>query len=302
MEIGNCEFCNAYVPNFEVHTCRIFGNQHRQCSATLPRSSSGNIAQDIDLKTEQIHYEERIPSMNQESSSWHHSILSNIHQRTDCEATAAAEESSQYGVANQNPHIPEISDFLFPGIVHDEEYQTESAYSLQPTEANRAIINPNPQFCEPWNPYPDVNAALPVAEPCFLPGFQQTFGQRIALMNQMYQHPNASCQMEGSGMSCINEMSPHFIYDFNESNNASSNQISQYYETSLEIPTLTIQNAQYNPLEPIPQTDSISPIQSIRCPDELQQKDHVEPPVLLVMLQHRIPATIVTKLFRPDIT
>ncbi|GIY59619.1 hypothetical protein CEXT_153001 [Caerostris extrusa] len=168
MEIRNCEFCNAYVANFEVHTCRIFGHQHRQCVTTLPRSSSGNISQDIDLKTEQIHYEGRIPSMNQESSSWHHSTLSNIHQRTDCEATAAAEESSQYGLRIR----------------------------IHPTEANSAIINPNPQFCEPWNPNPDVNAALPVAEPCFLPGFQQTFGQRNALMNQMHQHPNASCQME----------------------------------------------------------------------------------------------------------
>ncbi|GIX75254.1 hypothetical protein CEXT_400821 [Caerostris extrusa] len=154
MEIRICGFCNAYVANFEVHTCRIFGNQHRQSSATLPRSSSGNLAEDIDLRTDQLYYEERIPSMNQESSSWHHSTLSNIHQRTDCVATAAAEESSQYGLRIR----------------------------IHPTEANSAIINPNPQFCEPWNPNPDVNAALPVAEPCFFcQGFNR-FGQRKQLI------------------------------------------------------------------------------------------------------------------------
>ncbi|GIX75250.1 hypothetical protein CEXT_400801 [Caerostris extrusa] len=88
MEIRNCEFCNAYVANFEVHTCRNFRNQLRQCVATLPRSSFGNIAQDINLRTEQIHYEERTSSMNQRRSSWQHSIFSNIRQRTDCEETA----------------------------------------------------------------------------------------------------------------------------------------------------------------------------------------------------------------------
>ncbi|GIY67224.1 hypothetical protein CEXT_49581 [Caerostris extrusa] len=43
-----CEFCNAYIANFEVHSCRKFGNQQHQSSATLPRSSSDIKAQDID--------------------------------------------------------------------------------------------------------------------------------------------------------------------------------------------------------------------------------------------------------------
>ncbi|GIY70422.1 hypothetical protein CEXT_441841 [Caerostris extrusa] len=36
-----------------------------------------------------------------------------------------------------------------------------------------------------------------------------------------------------------------------------ANRISQFPETSVETPILAIQNAQYNPMDPIPQTDSI---------------------------------------------
>ncbi|GIY26565.1 hypothetical protein CEXT_185071 [Caerostris extrusa] len=151
MDTSNCEFCNAYVADFEVHTCRIFGNQHRQSFATLPRSSSGNIAEGIGLRTEQIHYEERVPSMNQTNSSWQHIILPNVHQRTDCEDTAAAVVSSQYGIANQNPYNLEISDCLCP--------QTESAYSLQPSDDNSTIGNQNFQYCEAW--YPNPLSTLP---------------------------------------------------------------------------------------------------------------------------------------------
>ncbi|GIY20908.1 hypothetical protein CEXT_773991 [Caerostris extrusa] len=60
-----------------------------------------------------------------------------------------------------------------------KKIETESGYSLQPSEDNSAIMNQNPKFCEAWNPNPDVDAPLPVAEPCFLPGFQQTFGREI---------------------------------------------------------------------------------------------------------------------------
>ncbi|GIY39421.1 hypothetical protein CDAR_383651 [Caerostris darwini] len=143
------------------------------CRATLPRSSSGSIDQDIDLRTEQMHYEERIPSMNQTHSSWQHIISPNIHRKTGCEETAAAEVSSQYGVENQNPYNPEISDFLFPGMAHGKENQIESAYSLQPSDNNSAVMNQNHQFCEAWNLNHPVNAPVPVAEPCALPGFQR---------------------------------------------------------------------------------------------------------------------------------
>ncbi|GIZ04520.1 hypothetical protein CEXT_267681 [Caerostris extrusa] len=199
MDIRNCEFCNAYVADFEVHTCRVFGNQHRQSSATLLRSCSDYIDGDIDLRTEQMPYEESIPSVNQTHSSWQHSILLNMRQKTDCEETPAAEMSSQYGAANQNLHNPKISNFLFPGTVHSEENETKSGYSLQPFEDNSVLINQTPQFCEAWNPNPDVNAPLPVAEPCFLPGFQQTFGQINERMNQISQNPNAYSEMGCSG-------------------------------------------------------------------------------------------------------
>ncbi|GIY64568.1 hypothetical protein CDAR_369641 [Caerostris darwini] len=304
MEIRICEFCNAYVANFEVHTCRIFGNQHRQSSATLPLSSSGNLAENIDLRTDQLYYEERIPSMNQTHLSWQHNILPTIHQKIDCEATAAAEVSSQYGVANQNPYNPKISDFLFPGMAHPEEKQTKSAYSLQPSDDNSANMNQNSQFCEAWNPKypanapiprlnianmnqnaqfcdawnrnPPVNTLLPIAEPCFLPGYQQTFGQGHALRNQ-FQHPNVSSQVENSGTSRTDEMPSDFTCTYNEIDNASTNQISQHYGTSLGIPISAVQNVQYNSMAPIPPTDASGPIHSNSCPKEFLPKDQFEP-------------------------
>ncbi|GIZ04524.1 hypothetical protein CEXT_267701 [Caerostris extrusa] len=172
------EFCNAYVTNFEVHSCRTFGKEHRQCVVTLPRSSSGNVTQDIELRTQQMHYEERIPSINQTHSSWQYSIHPNMHQRTNCEETAAAEVSSQYGVANQNPFNLEISDCLSPGNAHGEENQTVTTYSLQPHENNSVIINQNLHFVKPGVQIPQSTPPCLLLNPCFLPGFQQTFGGR----------------------------------------------------------------------------------------------------------------------------
>ncbi|GIY15672.1 hypothetical protein CDAR_609661 [Caerostris darwini] len=275
MVIRNCEFCNAHVADFEVHICRIFGKQHRQSSATLPGSSSGSLPEDIDLRTEQIHYEERIPSIVQTHASGQHSIFPNIRKNTDCEETEAAEVSSQHGVANQKPHNPEISDFRFPGKPRGEEIQTKSTYLLQPSEDNSAIVDQNPQFCEAWNPNPNVNTPLPIAEPCILPGFQQTFGQRNTAMNLFTQYPNASSQMQCSGIHHMDEMSSHF--ESNESDNVSINQLTQYYDTSLGIPTLAVQNTQYNPMDPITPTDAVGPIQSNICRKEFVPKDHLEP-------------------------
>ncbi|GIY39315.1 hypothetical protein CDAR_312541 [Caerostris darwini] len=276
MDIRKCEFCIAPVTNSEVHYCRNFGNQHRQCVATLPRSSSGSIDQDIDLRTEQMHYEERIPSKNQTHSSWQHIISPNIHRKTGCEETAAAEVSSQYGVENQNPYNPEISDFLFPGMAHGKENQIESAYSLQPSDNNSAVMNQNHQFCEAWNLNHPVNAPVPVAEPCALPGFQETFGHRNALRNQLPQHPDVSSQMENSGTSRTDKMSFRFTSNFNESDSASTNQLSRNYVTSLGIPFLAVENAQFNPMDPIPPTVAISPIHSDKCSKEFLPKDNLE--------------------------
>ncbi|GIY48277.1 hypothetical protein CDAR_92651 [Caerostris darwini] len=272
MVIRNCEFCNAYVADFEVHTCTNFGSQHRQSTATCPRSSSGNLPEDIDLRTEQIHYAERIPSLTQAHSSWQLSIFPNISLKPDCEETTAAEVSSQLIVANQNPHNPEISDFLFPSMVHGDENQTVSAYSLQSSEYNSMIMNQNPQFIEAWNANPPANAPLAVAEPCVLPGFQQTFGQRNVLINQLDHHPNTSSQMQCSGIYHMDEMPTHFVSDFNESDTAS-----QHDETTLGISILAVQNAEYNPMDLIPPTDAISPIHSNEGLEEYLPKDGIEP-------------------------
>ncbi|GIY26555.1 hypothetical protein CEXT_185001 [Caerostris extrusa] len=39
-------------------------------------------------------------------------------------------------------------------MVHGEENKTVLEYSLQPPEDNSVIMNPNPPFCEAWNPNP----------------------------------------------------------------------------------------------------------------------------------------------------
>ncbi|GIY34793.1 hypothetical protein CDAR_46821 [Caerostris darwini] len=212
MEVWNCEFCKAYVTNFEVHYCSNFGNQQRQSSSSHPGSNSSNLVQDNDSRS-------ALP-MNYDAAM----------------------------------------DFLFPGILQGEENQTESAYSLQPSEDNSAIINQNPPFCEAWNPNPDVNSTLPVAEPCVLPGFQQTFGRRNTASNQLTQYPNVPSQMQCSGIFHMDEIPSHFVSDSNESGNASNNQLSQYYDTSLGIPISAVQVAQYNPMDPIPPTDAVFPI------------------------------------------
>ncbi|GIX75255.1 hypothetical protein CEXT_400831 [Caerostris extrusa] len=269
MGIRNCEFCKAYVADFEVHYCRSFGNQHRQSSATLPRSSSGDGAQDIDLRAQQTRDEEWSPTMNQTHSSWQYGILPNMHQRTGREETAAAEVPSPYGIKKQNKYNPATSDFLLPDWPHDQENQSRSTHFLQPSETDNVIIIKIHSVVNPGIQNSPPNVSLPVAEACVLPGFQQTFGHKNPLMNQMAHHPNASSQIECPGIFHTDETSPDFISDFNENENASTNPISQYYEASLSIPILAVQNAQYNPMDPIPQTNSIGLIHSNKCPNEL---------------------------------
>ncbi|GIY75598.1 hypothetical protein CDAR_175441 [Caerostris darwini] len=121
-------------------------------------------------------------------------------QGTDWEETAAAAVSSQFGVGNQNPYNPETSDFLFSGLLRGEENESASTHLQQPSEENSAIMNQNLQCFEAWNPNHPANAPMPVAEPCVLPGFQETFGRRKPLMNQLTQHPNASSKMQCSGI------------------------------------------------------------------------------------------------------
>ncbi|GIY05207.1 hypothetical protein CEXT_672321 [Caerostris extrusa] len=127
-----CEFCNAYIANFEVHSCRKFGNQHRQSSATLPRSISDIRAQDIDsLSAQQYDSEAQRPFFSQSNSSTQQSFLPDVHHTIDCGETAAAETFSQHAVTNRNLYNPETSDFLFPDWPHGQDRQSESTH-LQP--------------------------------------------------------------------------------------------------------------------------------------------------------------------------
>ncbi|GIY01606.1 hypothetical protein CEXT_799781 [Caerostris extrusa] len=256
MAIWNCEFCNAYVTDFEVHYCRNFGNQQRQSSATIPRSTSADLVQNIDSRSVlPMKYDAEPPVTGQINSSAQQSVLPSIHQRKGCEDAATAEIPSPYGNANQKQYHPETSDFLFPNMAHGEE---------KPSKSTPLTVA-------------DQNNPMHVAEPCFLPGFQETFGQRDTLMDQIVQRPSASSQMECSVTFHTDGTSSHFISYFNESDNASTNRISEHYETSSGIPILADQNAQSNLMDPISPTDAIGPIHSNNRPKEVLLKDHLEP-------------------------
>ncbi|GIY62659.1 hypothetical protein CDAR_537921 [Caerostris darwini] len=122
MHITICEFCKAYVTNFEVHNCFNSGNQHNRSYATIPQYSSANLAENSDLRASQpMYYEARWSSMNQINSSMQQSFLNDMHQRTGYEENTADEMFSQYGVTNQNRYIPETSDFMFPAMHHIQE-------------------------------------------------------------------------------------------------------------------------------------------------------------------------------------
>ncbi|GIY26559.1 hypothetical protein CEXT_185021 [Caerostris extrusa] len=255
MTIWNCEFCNAYVTDFEVHYCRNFGNQHRQSSETPPRSSSDNLVADIDSRSAlPMSYDAGWPAMGQINSSTQQSVLPNIHQRTSWEVTATAEIPSPYGNANHSQYNSDISDFMFPNMAHGQE---------------------NPSKSTPFT-VADQHNLMPVSEPCSLPGFQQTFGRRNKLMNQIAQRQNASSQLQCSGIYRTKEMSPHFISDFNVNFSTSANLISQDQETCLGKPILADQNTQYNSMDPILPIDSIGPFLSNKCPDEFLSIDHLE--------------------------
>ncbi|GIY26562.1 hypothetical protein CEXT_185041 [Caerostris extrusa] len=68
--------------------------------------------------------------------------------------------------------------------------------------------------------------------------------------------PNASFQMQCSGTSRTDEIS-HFICNFNGNLDAPAKRISPLYETTSVMPILTVSNAQYNPMDPVPLTDAI---------------------------------------------
>ncbi|GIY78234.1 hypothetical protein CEXT_631771 [Caerostris extrusa] len=277
MEISNCQFCNVYATNLEIHYCKNFGNKRRQCNATIPQNSDGNLAQNIDLRTEQqLHYEARSSPMNEINISRQQSILSNIHQPIYCKETKATEIVSQYSVANMYGSNPETSDILFPAMHPFQENEPNSTHLQLPSEASKVFINQNLQNFHPSNSEQPPNNSMSIAEPGFLPGFQETFAQRNATINPRAQPSNASPQMALLEISRTNEMSPFssLCANFGETDSTLTNRISQFPETSVETPILTTQNAQYNPMGPIPQPDSIHETESFSSFDPLICDNH----------------------------
>ncbi|GIX68135.1 hypothetical protein CDAR_203631 [Caerostris darwini] len=242
MEISNCQFCNAYVTNLEIHYCKNFGNQRRQCNATIPQNSDGNLAQNIDFRTEQqLHYEARSSPMNEINISRQQGILSNIHQPIYCKETKATEKVSQFRVADMYGCNPETSDILFPAMHHSQENEPNSTQLQLPSEENKVFINQNLQNFQPSNSEQPPNISMSIAEPGFLPVFQETFSQRNATINQRAQPSNASSQMAFLEMSRTNEMSlfSSIFPNFGETDSTLTNRLSQFPETSVETPILT---------------------------------------------------------------
>ncbi|GIY48477.1 hypothetical protein CDAR_585201 [Caerostris darwini] len=250
MEITKCEYCNTYVTNFELHNCVQFGGQHHRNYATLPQNSYGNLPEEIDLGTaEQMYYATRRSPMNQINISRQQSILSNVNQKIYCKETAATEMVSRYGVANQHGYNPETSDFLSPSMHPFQGNEPNSTQLQLPSEESKVFINQNLQNFQPSNSAHPPNISLSIAELISLSGFQQTFDQRNSTINPRAQPSHASTQMQSSEISRTSEMSSHFssaCFNFPESDLTLTNRLSQYSETSVEIPILAIQNSQYN--------------------------------------------------------
>ncbi|GIY48256.1 hypothetical protein CDAR_487461 [Caerostris darwini] len=258
MERTKCEYCNTYVTKFEVHNCMKFGNQHCHNYATISQNSYGNLAEDINLSTaEQMYYEARNSPMNQMNFSRQQSILSNVNQPIYCKETAATEKVSQYGVANQYGYNPETSDFLFFDMHPFQENEPNSTQLQLLSEQSKVFINQNFQSSNSAHP---PNISWPIDEPIFLTGFQETSDQSNATIIPTAQPSHASTQMQSSEISRTSEMSSHFssaCFNFSGSDRTLINRLSQYSETSVEIPNLAIQNSQYNPSNQIPQTNYI---------------------------------------------
>ncbi|GIY64564.1 hypothetical protein CDAR_369611 [Caerostris darwini] len=273
MEITKCEYCNTYVTNFEVHNCVKFGGQHRPNFATIPQNSYANLAEDIDVRTaEQMYYATRRSPTNQMNISRQQSILSNVHQPIYCKETAATEMVSQHGVENPYGYNPETSDFLFPDMYPFQENVPNSTQLQLPSGESKVFINQNLQSFQPSNSSHPPNISLSIAEPICLPEFQETSDQSNATINTTAQPSQASSRMQSTEIFCTNEMSSNFSsanHNFGESDSSWTNRLSQYSETSVETPILAIQNSRCNPVNHIPQTDSIHQTESFPSFDPL---------------------------------
>ncbi|GIZ01565.1 hypothetical protein CEXT_182071 [Caerostris extrusa] len=184
-------------------------------------------------------YEARWPSLGQSISSTQQSILPDVYQRTEYEETATAEMPSQYGMTNKIPFNPEVPDFLFPDMPHIHENEPIIKHFKFSSEASNIFRNRNSQQSDASNPEHPAATRSYEADRSVLPSFQQTFGQRNALMNRMFQHPTPSSQIECSGIFRTNEVSSHFpstYNNFGRSEHILTDEISQYSGMPLETP------------------------------------------------------------------
>ncbi|GIY48444.1 hypothetical protein CDAR_581111 [Caerostris darwini] len=211
------------------------------------------------------------PTLNQINISRQQSLLSSVHQPIYCKETAATDMVSQYGVASQYRYNPETSNFLFPGMHPIHGNESNSTHFQLPSEVSKEFINQNLQnFLLSKSEHPP-NKAMSIAKPGFLAGFQQTFRQKTATINPTAQPSHASSQLEFSEISRTNEISSHFSSAYpNFGDSTLTNRLSQYSETFVEIPTLSLQKAQYNPMNQTPQTNYIHrtesfPFAPLRC-------------------------------------
>ncbi|GIY11638.1 hypothetical protein CDAR_530231 [Caerostris darwini] len=118
MEIRKCEFCKAYITNFEVHNCVMFGNQHRRTSATLPQRTSdinslcGNRKENTDISEPEnpnnITDAISLPSTSQYSSS----VTCSSERQKACKiftTTAAKESNATYGNHSEDQMLSRVA-------------------------------------------------------------------------------------------------------------------------------------------------------------------------------------------------
>ncbi|GIY34785.1 hypothetical protein CDAR_46761 [Caerostris darwini] len=185
---------------------------------------------------------------------------------------------SQYGMSSQIPFNPEVPDFLFPDMPHIQENEPIPIHFKLSSEASNIFRNQNSQQSDASNPEHPADTPRFEADRSVLPSFQQTFGQRNAMMNRMFQHPTASSQIECSGIFRTNEVSSHFPSSYNNfvrSEHILTDEISQYSGMPLETPISSIQNAQYSTSNPIHPTNSVEqnetfPFEISTCDDPLE--------------------------------
>ncbi|GIY53590.1 hypothetical protein CEXT_222971 [Caerostris extrusa] len=129
-----------------------------------------------------------------------------MHQQTDCEETSAAEMYSWYDISNHDQNNPATSDFNFPSKPSVKENEYRSVNLQRSSEPSEILRSQNSRHSDASNPGHPASIPMSLAQQVLLPGFQQTFGQRNAMMNRMDQHLEDTSQIEYSGISLTNEV------------------------------------------------------------------------------------------------